>query len=55
MYDVSWYTNACMCVLRPPIRLPLSINIPYGRKFSREPNFAVFAVDWRSTKIKSAK
>ena len=29
--------------------------IPYGRKFSRELIFAVFTVDWRSTKIKSAK
>ena len=29
--------------------------IPYSRKFSREPIFAVFAVDRRSTKIKSAK
>ena len=29
--------------------------IPYGRNFSREPIFEVFAVDWRSTKIKSAK
>ena len=29
--------------------------IPYSRKFSREPIFAVFAVDGRPTKIKSAK
>ena len=27
MYDMSWYTDVCMCVLKLPIRLPLSINI----------------------------
>ena len=30
-------------------------GVPYSWKFSRDPIFAVFAVDCRSSKIKSAK
>ena len=32
-----------------------NLLLPYNRKFSRDPIFAVFAVDWQTTKIKSAK
>ena len=30
-------------------------ELPYSRKFSRGPIFAVFTVDWQTTKIKPAK
>ena len=31
------------------------VVIPYGWKFSRDPFFVVFAVDWQTMKIKSMK
>ena len=34
------------------VEVSIHVVIPYGRKFLREPIFAVFAVDWRSMKIK---
>ena len=49
-------TVLCMIVLNVHVLTCIIILcIPCGRKFSREPIFAVFTVNWRSTKIKSAK
>ena len=33
----------------------LSMEIPYSGKFLRGPIFAVFVVDWQTTKIKPVK
>ena len=42
-------------LMKPTWSTFLVHKIPYSRKFSRDPFFSVFAVDWQTTRIKSAK
>ena len=45
-YEILYRTvTSCMNIVIVIISLYLYMVVPYGRKFSREPIFAVFAVD----------
>ena len=63
LQDLEWWItqlplNASQPILPVPPVMSLETDasmIPYSGKFSRGPIFAVFAVDWQTTKIKPAK
>ena len=53
-YDIIFFMIFCS---NTHVRLPgvHYRRVPYSWKISRDPIFAVFTVDWQTTKIKSAK
>ena len=51
--DVQMYICVCVCMMKDTCMY--MYIIPYSWKFSRDPIFAAFTVDWQTMKIKSAK